>query len=71
MKDKKCLPEFIPNSSAEDNTFELIEMRNSWLEGKLKKEMVENDTIFNKGVNILMVSGPNMGGKSTLLRQTC
>jgi DNA mismatch repair ATPase MutS len=31
-------------------------------------EMVANDTIFEKGVNVLMVTGPNMGGKSTLLR---
>jgi DNA mismatch repair ATPase MutS len=31
-------------------------------------EMVPNDTEFSQGINTLLVTGPNMGGKSTLLR---
>ena len=43
-------------------------------------EFVPNDTIIGKRYdkvqveqqpNTLLISGPNMGGKSTLLRQTC
>ena len=30
--------------------------------------MVSNDTFFDKGTNMFLISGPNMGGKSTLLR---
>ena len=30
-----------------------------------------NDTKLNKKKSLLLVTGPNMGGKSTLLRQTC
>jgi DNA mismatch repair protein MSH6 len=34
---------------------------------------VPNDTLINpaNGETVLLVTGPNMGGKSTLLRQTC
>ncbi len=34
-------------------------------------ELVPNDTNFNDSTDVLLVTGPNMGGKSTLLRQTC
>ncbi len=35
---------------------------------KLKKDFVPNDTVFEDTNNIMLVTGPNMGGKSTLLR---
>jgi DNA mismatch repair protein MSH6 len=38
------------------------------------KKFVPNDTVINDPVKnnlVLLVTGPNMGGKSTLLRQTC
>ena len=34
-------------------------------------DLVPNDTNFNDSTDVLLVTGPNMGGKSTLLRQTC
>ena len=38
------------------------------------KSFIPNDTIIKPGPNghaVLLVTGPNMGGKSTILRQTC
>ena len=37
------------------------------------KQFVPNDTLLspNQDQTLLLVTGPNMGGKSTLLRQTC
>jgi DNA mismatch repair ATPase MutS len=32
------------------------------------KKIVPNDTIFENNVVAMLVTGPNMGGKSTLLR---
>jgi DNA mismatch repair ATPase MutS len=34
-------------------------------------DLVPNDINFNDATDVLLVTGPNMGGKSTLLRQTC
>lgn len=34
-------------------------------------DFISNDTIFEDNVHLLLVTGPNMGGKSTLLRQNC
>ncbi len=34
-----------------------------------KKEYVPNDCILNKGINTLLITGPNMSGKSTFMRQ--
>ena len=42
--------------------------------GQAGKKFIPNDTVINDpGSNdlVLLVTGPNMGGKSTLLRQTC
>jgi len=35
------------------------------------RAFVPNDTLIDPSQTLLLVTGPNMGGKSTLLRQTC
>jgi len=38
---------------------------------QLNKTFIPNDTILSSEESLLLLTGPNMGGKSTLLRQTC
>jgi DNA mismatch repair protein MSH6 len=37
----------------------------------VKKKFVPNDVVMGDEPHILLITGPNMGGKSTLLRSTC
>ena len=74
-------PEFI---DFEENKFHsYLELRQMRHPGVVSTgvRFVPNDTIIGKrydledsdqeNANTLLISGPNMGGKSTLLRQTC
>lgn len=70
----KCKPKFHPDSPTDHkHVFELIEMYHPQMlsDKNSKLTLVPNDTIFEKNVEAMLVTGPNMGGKSTLLRQTC
>lgn len=51
---------------------ELIEARHPILEKMMKKNghYVSNDLLMDETNSILMITGPNMGGKSTYMRQT-
>jgi len=35
------------------------------------KKVIRNSVKFGEGETVILITGPNMGGKSTLLRQTC
>lgn len=68
-----CLPVFEdlgPDASA---SLELRGCRHPVAAAKMGNSFVPNDTLLNAaGVpGVLVVTGPNMGGKSTVLRQTC
>lgn len=63
-----CRPEFVTRDSA---YMELREMNHPQLIGK-DMEFISNDVIIGENEEqVLLVTGPNMGGKSTLLRMTC
>ncbi|NPV85014.1 MAG: DNA mismatch repair protein MutS [Anaerolineae bacterium] len=54
----------------EDKSLELIDSRHPVVERTLKGErFVPNDAVFEEGEIIRIITGPNMSGKSTFLRQ--
>lgn len=60
-----CLPEF------SDKTLLFIEGgRHPVVESVLDAPFVPNDTLLNEHERMLLITGPNMGGKSTYMRQT-
>ena len=61
---------YIKPTINEENNIEIIEGRHPVVEKVLEnKEYVSNDIKLNKTTNILLITGPNMAGKSTYMRQ--
>ena len=52
-----------------ENNLEIINSRHPVVERVIKDEYVPNDIIMDKDTNILLITGPNMAGKSTYMRQ--
>ena len=52
-----------------DRVLKLIESRHPVIEKVLNSEYVPNDIIMTENTNILLITGPNMAGKSTYMRQ--
>ena len=48
---------------------EIINGRHPVVEANLKEAFIPNDWKMNKMENLLLITGPNMGGKSTYMRQ--
>lgn len=57
-------PEFTDN-----HEIEIVEARHPVVEHVLTDGYVANDIIMDKDTNILLITGPNMAGKSTYMRQ--
>jgi DNA mismatch repair protein MutS len=69
-----CRPKFTATPAADANELEMIEGRHPVLEQLeltgSNDRFVPNDLYLNSSThNILLITGPNMGGKSTYLRQ--
>ena len=53
----------------DNNEIKLIDSRHPVVEKVIKDEYVSNDIIMDKNTSILLITGPNMAGKSTYMRQ--
>jgi len=53
----------------EDKVLEIIEGRHPVVEKIMDIDYVENDIIMDKDESVLLITGPNMAGKSTYMRQ--
>lgn len=61
---------YIRPSINNDNKVEILNSRHPVVEKVLKtEEYVPNDIIMDKNTDILLITGPNMAGKSTYMRQ--
>ncbi len=52
-----------------ERKLEIIEGRHPVVEKVIKDDYIANDIIMNEEVNTLLITGPNMSGKSTYMRQ--
>ena len=53
----------------DENRVEIIEGRHPVVEKVSNKEYVPNDCLMDEDTNTLLITGPNMSGKSTFMRQ--
>lgn len=73
---QSCLPQIIPKTESKQAFLELVQAKHPCVAASLdrlgKNSFIPNDTVLNgtRG-KCMLLTGPNMGGKSTLLRQTC
>ena len=54
---------------SDKNEIKIIDSRHPVVEKVIQENYVENDIIMDKNTNILLITGPNMAGKSTYMRQ--
>lgn len=53
----------------DDKTIKMIECRHPVVEQVMKDKYIPNDIVMDKTTDILLITGPNMAGKSTYMRQ--
>ncbi len=60
---------FVRANINNDNNVRIIEGRHPVVEKVIRDDYISNDIIMDKDTNILMITGPNMSGKSTYMRE--
>lgn len=60
---------YVRPTLTEKRTLRLIENRHPVVETVIQGEFVANDIIMEENTDILLITGPNMAGKSTYMRQ--
>ena len=60
---------YIRPTLTEERNISIIDNRHPVVEKVMNSEYVANDIIMDKDTNILLITGPNMAGKSTYMRQ--
>ncbi len=60
---------FVRPELTNDKSLKLVECRHPVVEQVMKDKYIPNDIIMDKTTNILLITGPNMAGKSTYMRQ--
>ncbi len=53
----------------DDKSIKMLDARHPVVEKVMKDKYISNDIIMDKQTNILLITGPNMAGKSTYMRQ--
>lgn len=60
---------YIRPTLTNEKTIKMIDCRHPVVEQVMKEKYIPNDIIMDKTTDILLITGPNMAGKSTYMRQ--
>ena len=60
---------YVRPTLTEDKMIKMIDCRHPVVEQGMKDKYIPNDIIMDKTTDILLITGPNMAGKSTYMRQ--
>ena len=60
---------YVRPNLVEDKSISLIDCRHPVVEKVMKDKYIPNDIVMDKNTDILLITGPNMAGKSTYMRQ--
>lgn len=60
---------YVRPNLVEDKKVKMVECRHPVVEKVMKDKYIANDVVMEKDTDILLITGPNMAGKSTYMRQ--
>jgi len=63
-----CRPRFVDDKGP---VFEAVDMRHPIIAEKVGESFISNSVQLGENGSVVVLTGPNMGGKSTALRQVC
>lgn len=64
-----CLHDWVRPIFSKASELKIVAGRHPMVESMLESEFIANSCTFNKAATFQMITGPNMGGKSTYMRQ--